>query len=168
VNCRQFGAAQGAGQAEVVNWWGACDRGAGGPAAPQGGSEDRAILSVRPPPKLRRCAAEPSWRSSARKKSGARNYERPNVVWYRLEAEMNQVAKIEIPVEAETAAALSDARRREAVGRLVDRMVRPTRDDDPLAAVLEATARQAREEGLTDEQIDAELAAYNAERRQQG
>jgi len=81
---------------------------------------------------------------------------------------MNQVAKIEIPVEAETAAALSDARRREAVGRLVDRMVRPTRDDDPLAAVLEATARQAREEGLTDEQIDAELAAYNAERRQQG
>ena len=81
---------------------------------------------------------------------------------------MNQVAKIEIPVEAETAAALSDARRREAVGRLVDRMVRPTRDDDPLAAVLEATARQAREECLTDEQIDAELAAYNAERRQQG
>jgi uncharacterized membrane-anchored protein YjiN (DUF445 family) len=81
---------------------------------------------------------------------------------------MNQVAKIEIPVEAETAAALSDARRREAVGRLVDRMVRPTRDDDPLAAILEATARQAREEGLTDEQIDAELAAYNAERRQQG
>ena len=64
---------------------------------------------------------------------------------------MNQVAKIEIPVEAETAAALSDARRREAVGRLVDRMVRPTRDDDPLAAILEATARQAREEGLTDE-----------------
>ena len=48
---------------------------------------------------------------------------------------MNQVAKIEIPVEAETAAALSDARRREAVGRLVDRMVRPTRDDDPLAAL---------------------------------
>ena len=41
-----------------------------------------------------------------------------------------------------------------------------TRDDDPLAVVLEATARQAREAGLTDDQIDAELAAYNAERRQ--
>ena len=91
---------------------------------------------------------------------------RPNVVWSGLEAVVNQVAKIEIPVEAETAAALSDARRREAVGRLVDRMVRPTRDDDPLAVVLEATARQAREAGLTDDQIDAELAAYNAERRQ--
>ena len=47
-------------------------------------------------------------------------------------------------------------------------MVRPTRDDDPAAAILEATARQARERSLTDEQIDAELAAYNAERRQQG
>jgi hypothetical protein len=88
------------------------------------------------------------------------------VVWSGLEAAVNQVAKIEIPVEAETAAALSDARRREAVGRLVDRMVRLTRDDDPLAVVLEATARPAREAGLTDDQIDAELAAYNAERRQ--
>lgn len=40
---------------------------------------------------------------------------------------MNQTSKIEIPVEEATAAALSDARRREAVGRLVDRLVRPGR-----------------------------------------
>jgi hypothetical protein len=45
-------------------------------------------------------------------------------------------------------------------------MVRPSAKDDPLAAVLEATASEARELGLTDEDIDAELAAYNAERRQ--
>ena len=78
---------------------------------------------------------------------------------------MNQITSVEIPVEVETAEALIDARRREAVGRLVDRMVRPTRGDDPLAALLEQTARRAREVGLTDEDIDAELAAYNAERR---
>lgn len=79
---------------------------------------------------------------------------------------MAHMTKVEVPVEAETADALVDARRREAVGRLVDRIVRPARGDDPLAALLEATARQAREAGLTDEEIDAELDAYNAERRQ--
>jgi hypothetical protein len=34
---------------------------------------------------------------------------------------VSQALKIEIPVEAATAATLSDARRLEAVGRLVDR-----------------------------------------------
>lgn len=75
--------------------------------------------------------------------------------------------EIEIPVESETASALRDRRRREAVGRLIDRMVRPSAADDPLAAVLEAAASRARQVSLTDEAIDAELAAYNAERRQQ-
>jgi hypothetical protein len=83
-----------------------------------------------------------------------------------LEVPLNELAKIEIPVEAETARALADLRRREAVGRLVDRMVRPAGADDPLAALLDAVGRRARESGLTDEDIDAELAAYNAERRQ--
>lgn len=77
---------------------------------------------------------------------------------------MNQASKIEIPVEAATAAALSDTRRREAVGRLVDRLVHPGADD-PLAALLERTAAEAREAGLTEVEIEAELAAYNAERR---
>ena len=79
---------------------------------------------------------------------------------------MNKVRTIQIPVEPDTAQALTDARRREAVGRLIDRMVRPTRDDDPLAAVLDTTASAAHEAGLTDEDVDSELAAYNAECRQ--
>jgi hypothetical protein len=74
---------------------------------------------------------------------------------------MSKLSKIEIPVEAATAAALSDARRRRAVGRLVDRLVRPGAGD-PLIALFERTALEA---GLTDAEIDAELAAYNAERR---
>ena len=77
---------------------------------------------------------------------------------------MSQASKIEIPVEAVTAAALSDARRLEAVGRLVDRLVRPGADD-PLVALFERAAAEARETGLTEAEIDAELAAYNEERR---
>ena len=77
---------------------------------------------------------------------------------------MNDVSKVEIPVEAATAAALADARRLAAVGRLVDRLVRPGADD-PLISLLEKTAAEAIVAGLTAEEIDAELAAYNAERR---
>jgi hypothetical protein len=77
---------------------------------------------------------------------------------------MNQVTKVEIPVEAETAVALADTRRLEAVGRLVDRLVRPGADD-PLSAVLERSAAEARAAGLTEADIAAELDAYNAERR---
>ncbi|MGA9866838.1 MAG: hypothetical protein WBQ75_10420 [Acetobacteraceae bacterium] len=77
---------------------------------------------------------------------------------------MNEASKIEIPVEEATAAALADARRRKAVGRLVDRLVRPGADD-PLIALFERTAAEARDTGLTEAEIEAELAAYNAERR---
>ncbi len=77
---------------------------------------------------------------------------------------MSQVSKIEVPVEAATAAALSDARRLQAVGRLIDRLVRPGADD-PLIALFERVSAEAREAGLTEDEIDAELAAYNAERR---
>jgi hypothetical protein len=63
-----------------------------------------------------------------------------------------------------TAAALSDPRRLQAVGRIVDRLVRPG-DGDLLLALLERTAAEAREAGLTEDMINEELAAYNAERR---
>ncbi len=78
---------------------------------------------------------------------------------------MSQMNRIKIPEQPETARAVGDIRRRRAVSRLIDRMVRPTRQDDPLATILETTARQARRLGLTDVEISAELAAYNAERR---
>jgi hypothetical protein len=74
---------------------------------------------------------------------------------------MNQTAKIEIPVEAATAAALSDHRRLAAVGRIIDRLVRPG-TDDPLVSLLEQTAAEA---SLSEAEIEAELATYNQERR---
>ncbi|HEY0423109.1 MAG TPA: hypothetical protein VGC82_07280 [Rhodopila sp.] len=77
---------------------------------------------------------------------------------------MNQVSKIEVPVGEATAAALSDERRLGAVGRLIDRLVHPGADD-PLIALFERTSADALRAGLTEDEIDAELAVYNAERR---
>ena len=77
---------------------------------------------------------------------------------------MTQVSKIEIPVEAATALALSDVRRREAIGRLIDRLVRPGADD-PLIALLKQTAADAQKVGFDEPELESELAAYNAERR---
>ena len=42
-----------------------------------------------------------------------------------------------IPVDAEAAAALSDERKREAVGRIVSRILRPQPDHDPLVEAME-------------------------------
>ena len=77
---------------------------------------------------------------------------------------MDDLSKIEIPVERATATALTDARRLIAVGRLVDRLVQPG-DDDPLIVLFERTSDEAREAGLSDQEIEAELTAYNAKRR---
>lgn len=77
---------------------------------------------------------------------------------------MSKASRIEIPVEEATAAALADVRRSEAVGRLVDRLVRPGAGD-PLIALFERIADEAQKAGLTEAEIDAELTAYNAERR---
>ena len=46
----------------------------------------------------------------------------------------------------------------------MDRFVRPGAED-PLLLLLERTAAQAAAAGFTDEDLDAELAEYNAERR---
>lgn len=77
---------------------------------------------------------------------------------------MNDMTKIEIPVEKATATALNDSRRLAAIGRLVDRLVQPG-SDDPLIALFERTSSEAQASDMSDEEIEAELAAYNAERR---
>ena len=81
---------------------------------------------------------------------------------------MVKTVDITIPVEADAAASLSDARNREAVGRLVSRVLRPQGGPSPLAEAIAALKAEARAAGLSDTDIDAELAAYNAERRDRG
>ena len=72
---------------------------------------------------------------------------------------------IAIPVEPGAVAALADARTRAAMGRLVSRALRPRSGPSELALAIAEAQADARAAGLTDTDIDAELDAYNAERR---
>jgi hypothetical protein len=79
---------------------------------------------------------------------------------------MADTVMVQIPVSPEAAAALMDEERRAAIGKLVSVMVRPSSPkEDPLAAVIAELKSEARNDTLTDEDIDAELAADNAKRR---
>jgi hypothetical protein len=78
---------------------------------------------------------------------------------------MDNTVDVTIPVEPEAAAALTDARNREAVGRLVSRVLRPRSGPSPLAAAIAELKEAVRDGGLSDADIEAELAKYNTERR---
>lgn len=78
---------------------------------------------------------------------------------------MNHVL-VQIPLSPEAAQALAEPGKLESVGKLVSNMLRPSSpEDDPLAKLIAGVKAEARADGLTDEEIDAELAAYNAENR---
>lgn len=77
---------------------------------------------------------------------------------------MTALSKIEVPIKEVTASALLDTWRLEAVGHLIHRRVQ-LGADDPVNANLERTAAEARGAGLTEDEIEAKLAACNAERR---
>lgn len=79
---------------------------------------------------------------------------------------MTNLINVEIPVTPEAASLLRDAARAERMGRLVSDMLRPVSPEtDPLAPLIRELKAEARASGLTEEEIDTELAAYNAERR---
>jgi hypothetical protein len=77
---------------------------------------------------------------------------------------MGGIVEVVIPVEAEAAAALTDARKREAVGRIVSRILRPQPDHDPLLEAMARLSTDAGAKGMTREMLDTELAAHKAER----
>jgi hypothetical protein len=79
---------------------------------------------------------------------------------------MDKTVDVMIPVEPEAATALADARNRAAVGRLVSRVLRPGSGPSPLARAIAELKAAARSSGLSDAEIDVQLAAYNAERRE--
>jgi hypothetical protein len=78
---------------------------------------------------------------------------------------LDNTVDVTIPVDLDAAATLADARNREAVGRLVSRVLRPRTGPTELASAIAELKAAARGAGLADADIDAELAAYNAERR---
>jgi len=78
---------------------------------------------------------------------------------------MPDTVDVTIPVEPSAAAALADTRTRAAMGRLVSRVLRPRSGPSELAQAIAEAKAEARAAGLTEADIDAELATYNAERR---
>jgi hypothetical protein len=80
---------------------------------------------------------------------------------------MDDRVKVEIEVTPEAARALAeDDGRRRRIGDFVSRMVVPqAAGGDPLIALFHETQRAAVAAGLSEAEIDADLAAYNAEHR---
>ena len=80
---------------------------------------------------------------------------------------MDTTVDVTIPVDARVAAELRDAPTRNAVGRLVSRVLERQRQQntDRLFAAIERLSADAEAKGLTDQILQEELAAYNAERR---
>ncbi len=78
---------------------------------------------------------------------------------------MADTIPVTLDVDVNAAAALSDARTRAAMGRLVSRVLNPHPGPSDLAQAIADAKAEARVAGLTDADIDAELDAYNAERR---
>ena len=77
---------------------------------------------------------------------------------------MPDTVAVTIEVEPAAAAALDDPATRARIGRLVSRALRPA-SVERLFAVMDAISDEARSSGLTDEILEEELAAHNAEHR---
>jgi len=82
----------------------------------------------------------------------------------RSEARMPNTIDVTIPVEPEAAPALQDARKREAIGRIVSRILRPHPGQDPLLDAMQRLSDDAKTKGLTPDILEAELATHKAER----
>jgi len=78
---------------------------------------------------------------------------------------MENTVDVTIPIDAEVASALEAPARREAAGRYLSSLLRGGRLRDILAEAIADAKQQARANGLTDADIDNELAAWRAERR---
>ncbi len=81
------------------------------------------------------------------------------------EIRMDNTVDVMIPVDAEAAKALESPARREAVGRYLSNLLKGGRACDVLAEAIDEAKREARAHGLTEEEIDAELDEWRAERR---
>jgi hypothetical protein len=78
---------------------------------------------------------------------------------------MDNTVDIAIPVDAELAPAFDSPARRAAAGRYLSGLLREGRIGDLLGEAIAEAKREARANGLSDADIDAELAAWRAERR---
>ena len=85
-----------------------------------------------------------------------------------MKAAVTVTRTVEIPVSEEAARVLADdPGRARQVGFLVEQVLMQSRSDlaERLGELLERTSAAARDAGLTDSDIDAELRSHKAERR---
>ena len=78
---------------------------------------------------------------------------------------MDDPVDVTIPFEPEIARALENPVRREAAGRVLSGLLKGGHLRDVLGDVIAAAKREARANGLTDADIDAELQAWRDEPR---
>jgi hypothetical protein len=78
---------------------------------------------------------------------------------------MDDIVDVTIPIDAEVARVLESPERREAVGRYLSGLLKGGRIREIFCEAIADTKREARAAGLTDEDIDAEIKAWRAERQ---
>jgi len=79
---------------------------------------------------------------------------------------MSDTAEVNIPVDADTARALQSPARRAAAGRCLSHLLKDGRfRRNLLEEAMDDVKAEARANGLTDADVDAELAAWRAERK---
>jgi len=78
---------------------------------------------------------------------------------------MDNLIDVTIPVEPDVAKALESPERREAAGRVLSGLLKGGRVRDVLAEAIADAKREARANGLTDEDIDRELDAWRSEKQ---
>jgi len=76
---------------------------------------------------------------------------------------MKKTVDVNIPVDPHAAAILRDARNRKVIGRLVSRVLRAGCGPSDLESAIARIKTEARAAGLTDADVESELATYNAE-----
>lgn len=81
---------------------------------------------------------------------------------------MDGLVEVRLPVGQDVADVLADPAMRDEIGRFVTDMIRARAETDPLLRMLNELGAEAVRRGLTQEILDEELAAYNAERRTAG
>jgi hypothetical protein len=80
------------------------------------------------------------------------------------EDRMDDRVDVTIPLDPDVARALESPARREAAGRVLSSLFKGRRVGDVLAEAIADAKREARTNGLTDEDIDTELQAWREER----
>jgi hypothetical protein len=78
---------------------------------------------------------------------------------------MGNTVDVVIPVEPEAARALENPARREAAGRYLSSLLKEGRFRGVLANAIAEMKAEAQANGLTDQDVETELAAWQVERR---